>query len=137
MKSADIDDSAAPYFVKSGSSERVNTGHTVLTKIASTSAKFNVNTEGLAAGDYQLIVPAETFSYVPTSESSSVVGTSAQLNITIKASDPTTKPNFSYDYPFAVEVKYRMDPSVNADVVADVWLNDLIFFSTASSIVPN
>ena len=137
VKSADIDDSAAPYFVKSGSSERVNTGHTVLTKIASTSAKFNVNTEGLAAGDYQLNVPAETFSYVPTSESSSVVGTSAQLNITIKASDPTTKPNFSYDYPFAVEVKYRMDPSVNADVVADVWLNDLIFFSTASSIVPN
>ncbi len=137
VKSADIDDSAAPYFVKSGSSERVNTGHTVLTKIASTSASFNVNTEGLEAGNYQLNVPAETFRYVLSSESSSVVGTSAQLNITIKASDPATKPNFSYDYPFAVETKFRMNPDISTDVVAEVWMNDLIFYSSASSIVPN
>ena len=49
----------------------------------------------------------------------------------------TDKPNFSYTYPFAVDAKYRMSLISHPDVVADVWLNDLVFYSTSSSIVPN
>ena len=137
VKSADIKDAAAPYFVMSGSSEKISTTNTILTKISSTSSNFSVNTSGLAAGDYQLNVPAETFSYVPNSGNSSVEGSLAKLNITIKASEQDTKSNFTYDYPFAVETKMKLNPNISTDAIAEVWLNDLIFFSGASSIVPN
>lgn len=49
----------------------------------------------------------------------------------------TDKPNFSYTYPYTVNVKKLMDPDVHADVAADVWLNDLIIYTDASSIEPN
>lgn len=186
VQNAELADGSLPYYEKQSqisNPERIQFAGTILTKIENSPYSFSVNTSGLEPGEYLLYVPAETFSYTPTSDYSSVTGTLTKLSITIKeSSDPnpgggddpnpgggddpnpggddpnpgggddpnpggggesgptggdTEKPNFKYDYRFAVEAKYRMNPAVNADVVADVWLNDLIFFTTESSIVPN
>lgn len=185
VQNAEILNGSLPYFEKQhqiGNPERITTTTTILTKVENSFYDFYVNTTGLEAGEYLLYVPAETFSYTPTSEYSSVVGTLATLSITIKGSsvnpgggddpnpgggddpnpgggddpnpgggdDPnpggesgqgstdTDKPNFSYDYRFNVSTKMLMDPDVHADVVADVWLNDIVFYTDLySSIVPN
>ena len=187
VQSADILNGSLPYFEKQnqiGNPERITTTTTILTKVENSFYEFNVNTTGLEDGEYLLYIPAETFSYTPTSEYSSVVGTLATLSITIKGSsvnpgggddpnpgggddpnpgggddpnpgggdDPnpggggesgqgsvdTDKPNFSYDYRFNVSTKMLMDPDVHADVVADIWLNDIVFYTDMyTSIVPN
>ena len=178
VQSADIINASLPYFEKQNQisdPERITSTTPLLTKVENSFYNFNVNTSGLEAGQYLLYIPAETFSYVPTSDYASVESTLATLSITIKGSsvnpgggddpnpgggddpnpgggdDPnpgggqsgqgstdTDKPNFSYDYRFNVSTKMLMDPDVHADVVADVWLNDIVFYTDLySSIVPN
>ena len=176
VQSADIINASLPYFEKQNQisdPERITSTTPILTKVENSFYNFNVNTSGLEAGQYLLYIPAETFSYVPTSDYASVESTLATLSITIKGSsvnpgggddpnpggddpnpggdDPnpsggesgqgntdTDKPNFSYDYRFNVSTKMLMDPDVHADVVADVWLNDIVFYTDLySSIVPN
>ena len=181
VASASIANGSLPYFEKQSqidSPVKVDFTGTILTAVENNLYSFNVNTTGLEAGNYLLYVPAETFSYTPTTEHASVVGTPAMLSITIKesssgsdnpnpggdddpntggggdntggggdntggggnsgqTSDETDRPNFSYTYPFAAEVKMKLNPDIHADVVADVWLNDVIFYSSSSSIVPN
>ena len=176
VQSADIINASLPYFEKQNQisdPERITSTTPILTKVENSFYNFNVNTSGLEAGQYLLYIPAETFSYVPTSDYASVESTLATLSITIKggvnpnpggSDDPnpgggddpnpggdtpggggesgptggdTDKPNFSYTYPYTVNVKKLMDPDVHADVAADVWLNDLIIYTDASSIEPN
>ena len=178
VQSADIINASLPYFEKQNQisdPERITSTTPILTKVENSFYNFNVNTSGLEAGQYLLYIPAETFSYVPTSDYASVESTLATLSITIKGSsvnpgggddpnpgggddpnpgggdDPnpgggesgqgstdTDKPNFSYDYRFNVSTKMLMDPDVHADVVADVWLNDIVFYTDLyTSIVPN
>ena len=178
VQSADILNGSLPYFEKQiphSNPERITSTTPILTKVDNSFYHFNVNTSGLEAGDYLLYLPAETFSYVPTSDYASVESTLAALRITImggddpnpgggddpnpgggddpnpgggddpnpgggesgQTGDETDKPNFSYTYSFNVYVKKLMDPDIRADVVADVWLNDLIFYTDLSSIEPN
>ena len=178
VQSADIINVSLPYFEKQNQisdPERITSTTPILTKVENSFYNFNVNTSGLEAGQYLLYIPAETFSYVPTSDYASVESTLATLSITIKGGDnpnpgggddpnpgggddpnpgggddpnpggesgqgstDTDKPNFSYDYRFNVSTKMLMDPDVHADVVADVWLNDIVFYTDLyTSIVPN
>lgn len=141
VQKADIVDPTKPYFEKqneTGQYEPITTTPPILTKVENSAYNFNVITAGLEAGEYLLYVPAETFSYTPSSENASAV---AKLNIKIKQSpnpNPNPIPNPVYSYPFAVLDKTRIDPDYeNLNVVAEVWMNDLIFMSGSSSIVPD
>ena len=101
VQNAEICGGSLPYFAKQnqiGEEEKITTTTQILTPISDSFYRFNVNTTGLAAGEYLLYIPAETFCYTPTSEYSCVDGTDAVLSITIKGSDPTpTLPDITFD----------------------------------------
>ena len=141
VQKADIADPTKPYFEKqneTGQYEPITTTPPILTKVENSAYNFNVITAGLEAGEYLLYVPAETFSYTPSSENASAV---AKLNIKIKQSpnpNPNPIPNPVYSYPFAVSDKTRIEPDYESlNVIAEVWMNDLILMSGSSSIVPD
>ena len=54
-----LTDNPAPYFVKDGM--KVNFAETILTKNTNYQTQFYVNTTGLKAGDYTLVMPKGTF----------------------------------------------------------------------------
>ena len=134
VQSADLANASLPYFKNSADSIPAT-----LTPKANSSNEFNVSTTDLEAGNYSLHVPTATFNYTPKSDSS-LGETFDPLSITIKGGDNPNpdKPNFSYTYPFNVEVKMLMDPDVHYNVAGDIWLNDIIFYTfDRSTIVPD
>ena len=128
-----LNDVTKPYYM-SGSTRIVYSSN-VLTA-TNDSTLFQVNTRGLTAGTYTLVVPAGTFIY--TNSNLSIKDGDLILNFEIRNNSSTTdEPNFNYSYN-KYNVMQNLTMNVNNMVSTD--LNDIVIFAYLddyTDLIPN
>ena len=118
-----LKDATKAYYKKGTST--VSFAGTILTK-ASADNSFAVNTTGLEAGNYTLVLPAGTFAY--SKDGSNIEDKEMSVSITINSTSSGSG-NFNYSYN---RYSYNLIGCIETktdDYIADTYLNDFILYS--------
>ena len=115
----------SPYYVLSNSTSHISAN---LNKVSGTTNQFSVSASGLSKGVYSLVIPSGTFK----DGQGNLINEPGNMTLTIK-----NGVTLDYSFTYTVDPKVLLNPSAGRQVVAEVELNDLIVYTSESSIVPN
>lgn len=123
VKKATLNIAISPFF-ESANSEDIGT---TLTKVDGSDVKFKVNTSGLQAGDYALVLPPGTFTFTSNTDDVSL-SSEFKLNLSVDGSSQPTPTTEFKDYESYMVIMPAMYNNPNKMILQDTDLNSVILY---------